>query len=55
VRALDREDAALDEWVRQRIDEAFIDPRPNLPAAEVFKRLRERHAARLKAEGNEIL
>lgn len=55
VRALDREDAALDEWVRQRIDEAFIDPRPNLPAAEVFKRLREHHAARVKAEENEAV
>ena len=53
VRALDREDAVLDELMRQRIDEALTDPRPNVPAREVFARLREHHAARPKAERNE--
>lgn len=55
MRALDREEAALDEWMRQRIDEALSDPRPNVPAADVFKRLREHHAARLKSERDEAL
>ena len=55
VRALDREDAALDDWMRQRVDEAMTDPRPNVPAREVFERLREFHAARVKAEENEDL
>jgi antitoxin ParD1/3/4 len=49
LRALDREEAAVGEWLRQRVDEAFADPRPNVPAREVFKRLREHHAARGKA------
>ena len=53
VRALDREEAALSEWLRERVDEAFADPRPNVPAADVFKRLRERQAGRLKAGRNE--
>lgn len=53
VRALDREEAAIDEWMRQRIDEALSDPRSNVPAREVFERLREHHAARLKAERDE--
>ncbi len=55
VRALDREEAALDDWLRRRVDEAFADPRPNVPAREVFKRLRDRHngKARVKAAGNE--
>jgi antitoxin ParD1/3/4 len=53
IRALDREEAALDEWLRQRVDEAFADPRPNAPAGDVFKRLREHHATRLKTLGNE--
>jgi antitoxin ParD1/3/4 len=48
VRALDREEAALDEWLRQRVDEAFADPRPNIPATDVFSRLREHHAEQLK-------
>jgi antitoxin ParD1/3/4 len=48
LRALDREEAAVDEWLRQRVDEAFADPRPNVPATEVFKRLKSHHARRLK-------
>ena len=49
VRALDREEAALSERLRESVDEAFADPRPNVPAGDVFKRLREHHARRLKA------
>jgi antitoxin ParD1/3/4 len=45
VRALDREEAAIDSWLRQRVDEALADPRPSIPATEVFKRLRKHHAA----------
>jgi antitoxin ParD1/3/4 len=53
VRALDREDAALDDWLRERIEEALTDPRPNVPARDVFERLRQHHAERLSAEENE--
>ncbi len=53
VRALDREDAAVTEWLRQRVDESLTDPRPSVPVRAVFKRLRAHHAARLKAERNE--
>lgn len=53
LRALDREEAALDDWLRQRVDEAFADPRPNVPAGEVFKRLRSHHAEQVKAARNE--
>jgi antitoxin ParD1/3/4 len=28
VRALDREEAALNEWLRQRVDDALADRRP---------------------------
>jgi antitoxin ParD1/3/4 len=52
VRALDREDAAVDEWLRQRVDEAFADPRPSLPASQVFKRLRDHHAKRARTKRN---
>lgn len=48
VRALDREEAAVNDWLRQRVDEAFADPRPNVPAREVFKRLRDHHGGRVK-------
>ena len=52
VRALDREEAALNEWMRQRVDEAFADPRRNLPARDVFKRLRKHHAEQTRAGRN---
>jgi antitoxin ParD1/3/4 len=48
VRALDREDAAIGDWLRQRVDESLSDPRPSAPARQVFKRLRERHARQAK-------
>ncbi len=55
VRALDREEAALDEWLRQKVDEAFADPRPARPAEEVFRRLRAHHARRSgNARGQKI-
>jgi antitoxin ParD1/3/4 len=52
VRALDREEAAIDDWLRQRVQEAFADPRPATPASEVFQKLREHHAKRAEAERN---
>ncbi len=55
IRALDREEAALKDWLRQRVDEAFADPRPSIPAEKVFKRLRKLHAQRVKAKQNEKL
>ena len=53
VRALDREESALSDWLRQRVDEAFADPRPNVPAREAFKRLRKHHAEQVRARRNE--
>ncbi|HXV25218.1 MAG TPA: type II toxin-antitoxin system ParD family antitoxin [Alphaproteobacteria bacterium] len=49
IRALDREEAALDTWLKQRVPEAFADPRPDIPAPEAFKRLRQHHAKQAKA------
>ena len=54
VRALDREEAAVVDWMRQRVDESLRDPRPNIPARRVFKRLREHHARRSMAASSEI-
>ena len=49
LRALDREEAAVNEWLRGRVKEALDDPRPNVPARDVFKRLRAHHAQANKA------
>ena len=36
------------ESMRRSVDEALSDRRPNIPAAKVFKRLRDYHAHQLK-------
>ena len=40
LRALDREEAAVNDWLRQRVQDALDDPRPGIPVRTVFKRLR---------------
>ena len=49
LRALDREEAALDEVLRQKVKAAMADRRPSVPAGEVFKRIRSRGQRRMKA------
>ena len=53
LRALDPEEAALNNRLRRRVDEALSDPRPDIPARDVFKRLRKHHAEEVKAAQNE--
>jgi antitoxin ParD1/3/4 len=53
VRALDREDTAISDWLRQGVEDAFADPRLSVPASKVFKRIRHLRALRSKASGNE--
>lgn len=48
LRALDREKAALDEMMREKIRESLEDPRPDVSIDEAFKRIRA-HARELKA------
>lgn len=50
LRALDREDKALDEVLRRKVQEALDDPRPSIPAEEVFAELRDYHVERTNAE-----
>ena len=44
LRALDREEVALDEILRRKIEASLADPRPNVPAEDVFARLRSMSA-----------
>ena len=48
LRALDREEEVLDQIMRKRIDEALVDPAPDIAAKDVFADLRARHDRRLK-------
>ena len=49
LRALDREEAMLEEVLREKVKASMADPRPSVPAGDVFKRLRARHGRRVKA------
>ena len=49
LRALDRQDAVLDDYLRASVLASLNDPRPSVPAVEVFRRLRARHARRVRA------
>jgi hypothetical protein len=42
LRAIDRQDPALDDDLRAKVRASLRDPRPSVPAADVFKRLRAR-------------
>jgi antitoxin ParD1/3/4 len=46
LRALDRED----EWLREAVRESLEDPRPSIPAEEVFAELRRHHAEEVEAD-----
>ncbi len=49
LRALDREESAVDGWLRQKVEEAFADPAPSVPVRDVSRRLREDHATASKS------
>ncbi|MDO3434499.1 type II toxin-antitoxin system ParD family antitoxin [Rhizobium sp. CBN3] len=49
LRALDREEDAIDEIMRRKIREAIDDPGSDIDAGTVFERLERLHAERLKA------
>lgn len=50
LKALGREREALDEILQAKVRQALDDPRPSIPASEVFAELRQFHADQLKAE-----
>lgn len=48
IRALDREEAALDGPLQAKVQEAMADKRPAVPVRHVFERLERKHAERMK-------
>jgi len=46
--ALAREEAGLHEWLTKQAEESLADPEPSIPAAEVFRELREIHQQTLR-------
>jgi antitoxin ParD1/3/4 len=49
LRALEREEAALDAIMKAKVEAAFADPSPSLPQAQVFADLRVAHEKRKSA------
>ena len=49
LRALEREEAAIDAVLRQKVQQALDDPRASISADQVFAELRAHHAERMKA------
>ncbi len=45
LRALEREETVLDDYMRRRIEESIADPRPRIPAEDAFARLHAQHDA----------
>jgi antitoxin ParD1/3/4 len=41
--ALEREEAGNNEWLTRLAEEALADPRPSLPATQVFRDLRAKY------------
>ena len=57
LRALDREEQEPeldDDLLRRKVAESLADPRPSIPAKEVFERLERKHEARMKARRRAI-
>ena len=54
LRALDREEDAIDEVMRQKIREAIDDPGSDIDADTVFERLERLHIERMKAERGDV-
>ena len=50
LRALDREEAVVDQVMREKIRASLADPRPDVPAEDVFARLRAHHRERTKGK-----
>ena len=49
LRALEREEAALDVVLKARVEQALADPGPSITQEDVFVALRAHHEARTRA------
>ena len=48
LRALDREEAALDDWMRRKVEQSLADPGADIPIDDAFASVRA-HAAKRDA------
>jgi antitoxin ParD1/3/4 len=50
LRALDREEAVIDQVMKEKIRASLADSRPDVAAEDVFARLRAHHVDQVKAK-----
>jgi antitoxin ParD1/3/4 len=48
----DRREIGIDAWLKLKVDESFADPRPSVPARDVFRRLRAYHETQARADSS---
>ena len=51
LQALEREESGLNEWLIQQAEESIADPRPSIPAAQVFRELRAKYGRPTEKSG----
>lgn len=54
LEALAREERVFEAVLKRKVEEALADPRPSIPAAEVFANLEAYHRQRVARSGGEI-
>jgi len=54
LEALAREERAFEAILKRKVEESLADPRPSIPAAEVFANLEAHHRQRVARSGGEI-
>ncbi|WP_324133910.1 ribbon-helix-helix domain-containing protein [Bosea sp. (in: a-proteobacteria)] len=54
LEALAREERAFEAILKRKVEEALADPRPSIPAAEVFANLEDHHRQRVARAGGKV-
>ncbi|WP_244548237.1 type II toxin-antitoxin system ParD family antitoxin [Bosea vaviloviae] len=54
LRALEREEREFDAILKAKVEEALADPRPSIPAAQVFEELEEYHRQRVSPPRGQV-
>lgn len=54
LEALEREEREFDAMLKAKVEEALADPRPSIPAEQVFANLEEYHRQRVAQTGGKV-
>ena len=54
LEALEREERAFDAVLKAKVEEAMADPRPSIPAEQVFREMEDYHRQRMTRDAAKI-